>query len=308
MRWGWLAHRPNALRKELPRYAAAATLGFVAAAWDLPHADAAEVPVYRETFNLPDPLQGDPEGLSSFEVAEAVGWFGRRNGGSKGRPGGSTNIAAPLQVFGPGCEPLESIGNDPVFAGDGRGTWTPQVLGVSIWTEEFSFDAGLITRITFQMQHNQTTSNNRLALLMGDTWYISDQFFNNTGGACQQASFDLATTTFGTSPVILPGMGTECFADGLPCGPFKPEPETTGVPLPTSGIVDGFGIFIDGTSANHRFDNYTVYATFEELGQCTSFLLQQQCSGLTGMARARCNQEQIGVCHGLFGVPSRHGR
>ena len=268
-------------------------------------AQAAEVPVYRETFNLPEPNTGD---LSSFGIAEALGWFGRRNGGSAGYPDSEgEGLAAPLEVFGSRvCPDLRSIGNDPVFDGSGRATWTSRVAGVTLWTEEFAFDAGLLTRISFQMTHDAGGSNNRLALLIDDTWYISDQSFSYAGPGCEEVSFNLATTTFGTSPVILPGDASACSPEGVPCGPFQPR--NSGIALPTSGTVDGFGIFIDRVPANHRFDNYTVYATFDALGQCISTLKREQCFGLSKRDRAKCNRQQVRTCFGLFGEKFRRKR
>jgi hypothetical protein len=60
---------------------------------------------------------------------------------------------------------------------------------------------------------------------------------------------DLDTASFGISPVV-----TSCTAP--PCGPFKPT--SFGQPLPPRGRVDAVGWFIDGTGANHRYDNYAI--------------------------------------------------
>lgn len=52
--------------------------------------------------------------------------------------------------------------------------------------------------------------------------------------------------------------------------------------------------------------NTNVNPDFDSVGQCISTLKQQQCSGLTGKAKAACNHAQIGVCHATFNVPSAH--
>jgi hypothetical protein len=73
--------------------------------------------VYRETFNVGSGGQTD---------ARDVGWTARRNGGSAGNPcnneppGGSC-----LAVFPSGSTPMDSVGNDPVFSGEGNAFYSP---------------------------------------------------------------------------------------------------------------------------------------------------------------------------------------
>jgi hypothetical protein len=94
------------------------------------------VPVYRETFNVPG--AGDPTNLSGHAVAAALGWKGLRNGGSFNNPCGSSVVAGEtcLQAFSSGSTPQPSLGNPPVFAGEGNAFWSPQVIGVTVYTEE----------------------------------------------------------------------------------------------------------------------------------------------------------------------------
>jgi hypothetical protein len=256
--------------------------------------------IYRETFNIPDPAQGDPSGLSGSAVAAALGWKGFRNGGSYNNPCSTVPLGETcLQAFSPGSTQLPSIGNLPVFSGSGNAFWSPQVIGVTIYTEEKPIPVELVRQgvITFETRHNQNTSLNRLALRMGDTWYISDRNYFHTAGPStwQTDTFDeLDTALFGTTPV-----DTSCTTP--PCGPFKPG--LFNQTLPETGTVDAIGIFVDGTGANHRFDNYTVSVgleAFPNQGQCISTLIELNCADAAGAARKACNKQQQGICKSFF--------
>jgi hypothetical protein len=52
--------------------------------------------------------------------------------------------------------------------------------------------------------------------------------------------------------------------------------------------------------------NLNINAPFESVGECLGSLKQQECSGLTGQAKAACNHAQIGICNATFNVPSAH--
>jgi hypothetical protein len=265
------------------------------------NAAADDAVIYRETFNVPNPNSG-------AATAAELGWVGFRNGGSFNNPcTGAFPGETCLQAFQPGCTTgLASVGNDPVFAHEGNAFWSPQVIGVSIYTEEFPIDVSLLrkSRISFEIKHSQTGTANRLALRIGDTWYMSEGFATaTTANACQTVNFvDLANAVFGTIQ-----EDTTCTTP--PCGPFKPTVfDTT---LPEVGEVNAFGLFVDGTSASHRFDNYTIsfdLSTFDSVGECISTLIATSCSGLTGRDRASCNREQIASCHAHFDVPSAFAR
>jgi hypothetical protein len=158
------------------------------------------------------------------------------------------------------------------------------VTGLSIWTEEFNVDVGDLLSITFDMNHNQTDSNSRLLLQIGGLWYISELFYSATG-AWETFEFDLTSgLAFGTDPLLMQGdLGAMCAQPGDTCGPFLPA--SFNVTLPANGTVDAFGVFVDGTSANHRFDNYTINAAVPE--PATLALLISGIAGVSYQRRRR---------------------
>lgn len=52
--------------------------------------------------------------------------------------------------------------------------------------------------------------------------------------------------------------------------------------------------------------NINVNSPFASAGECITSRKQQECSGLTGKAKAACNHAQIGVCQASFNIPSAH--
>lgn len=68
------------------------------------------------------------------------------------------------------------------------------------------------------------------------------------------------------------------------------------------GYFDDVGIshtFGGGFSESYDFD---PAPTFETLGECVSTLIADECSGLSGRARAQCNHDQQMSCFDLFDI------
>jgi hypothetical protein len=60
-------------------------------------------------------------------------------------------------------------------------------------------------------------------------------------------------------------------------------------------------VVIAGTNANASYD-FEPAPQFQTLGQCISTLIADNCTGLSGKARATCNHEQQMTCFDLFDI------
>ena len=60
-------------------------------------------------------------------------------------------------------------------------------------------------------------------------------------------------------------------------------------------------VTIAGTNADASYD-FDPAPSFETLGECISTLIADECSGLSGRARANCNHEQQMTCFDIFGI------
>ncbi len=197
-------------------------------------------PIYRETFQFCERTPG-----GSLQASVLVGWNALRKGKPLGDGGllktntpGSPNVLAPFQSLPIGLTP-------------GAAFWVRDTTGLTIFTSEFSFDTSTITSITYDQRFDgfdsglQVRDGSRVALLIGDTWYISDQTFNvNKRSVWESVSFDLTTATFGTF-TPLAGRGPN-------------SPLNSGVSLPANAVVTAFGVYVPRVSDRVRVDNFTL--------------------------------------------------
>lgn len=197
-------------------------------------------PVYRDTFQF-----CARSGTSSLEANLLVGWKALRKGKNLGDGGtikasekGSPNVLKAFRSF-------------PIGATSGNLLWTKPTSGLTIFTDEFSFDIGSIKRVQFDQRFDGLNASNverdgsKIAFLIGNIWFISDQTFNVAKRSVwETVDVDLSSLTWG----MIVGSATT--------GPSAPK--ITGLGLPASGTVTAFGIFVPKVNDRVRIDNYTL--------------------------------------------------
>lgn len=198
-------------------------------------------PFYREIFVRCGVPGIDP--LASASVA----WSALAGGRTIGNPHnlrvntpGSPNVFTAINSFPMGTTPGSAFfPEDP-----------PDVAtDLLIYTQEISFDIGALTFVRYDQRlsgsHGSENNGTRLAFLIGETWYISDQIFSQIQiSAWETVAVDPRNLTYGTTP----------FA--VTVGPFRPT--NSGLPLPASGAVAGFGVFMNSVDGRVRLDNYEL--------------------------------------------------
>ncbi len=203
-----------------------------------PECAQSQEPFYRETF-------GFTAGTNTSEAAQLAGWKAIRTERAIGKtsvwkinsPGAPTN-PAPVNSYPQGNEP-------------GHGTWAVAIPnGLIVYTDEIRFDVSKLSTVRFDQRLSGLDSvgnfdKSRLALLIGSTWYISDQVqVPPNYSVWAPAAFQLSQLTFGTSPHV-------------PCaGPAVPK--NSGLSLPPSGTVLAFGAFFTKVHGRVRIDNYQL--------------------------------------------------
>jgi hypothetical protein len=203
--------------------------------------DASAAPVYRETFQYC--LR---QGNTSINSSLLTGWRAIRKGKGvgdggnlKSSPPGSPNV-------------LKAFRSAPVGATSGNVLWTfATTTGLTIFTDEFSFDIGSIKRVQYDQRFDGLTAStverdgSRIAFLIAGFWYISDQRFDVAKRSVwETVDVDLTKLTFGTSP------------GSINVGPTTPQ--NSGLSLPSNAVVTAFGVYIPRVNDRVRIDNFTL--------------------------------------------------
>lgn len=204
-------------------------------------------PFYRETFRLcPSPE------TSSSNANEFAAWKAFKNDSPIGKIGF-------LKITRPGSPDHPAAYNSfPKGPDDGGAFWSKAALGLTIFTDEINFDVGNLSQIEYQQRLDGYDRNakirdgTQLILLIGDTWYISDQTVRqNVGGFWESVVWAPYKLTYGTTPNVS-GRGPK-------------RPKNFGVSLPQSGTVNAFGVYLPAATDRVRIDNFTVSDSLPEL-------------------------------------------
>jgi hypothetical protein len=139
-----------------------------------------------------------------------------------------------------------------VGATSGNVLWTfATTTGLTIFTDEFSFDIGSIKRVQYDQRFDGLTAStverdgSRIAFLIAGFWYISDQRFDVAKRSVwETVDVDLTKLTFGTSP------------GSINVGPTTPQ--NSGLSLPSNAVVTAFGVYIPRVNDRVRIDNFTL--------------------------------------------------
>jgi hypothetical protein len=222
---------------------ALARLGILLMLGSAAHAHATPQIVYRESF-------GYCTGSAGKLAADQTNWAGFVSGNLKER-------ISNLKVFTYGLGDIGgAVNSDPRGLAQGYAFWWKPVYGLSVITSEFQFDVGILKTQGAVIEYQQRLSGvdptsqpnrTRLALRIDDTWYISSESMQQIRPArWERVEIAPAALTYGTVPVV----------EGR--GPLMPE--SFGVPLPVSGTVKSFGLFMTEVNGRVRFDNFIIRA------------------------------------------------
>ncbi len=203
------------------------------------------IPFYRETFH-----HCGRSGSNSAQ--DLTGWAAVRKGklvsdggDLKVSPAGSPNRFFPINAN---------------ITGFRRGgvLWTKPTTGLTVFTKEFPFDIGIITEVSYEqrldgLDASSTASNprdgSRLAFFIEGTWYISDKIFKvSKRSQWETVKVNPAELTYGT------------IAGDLEHGPNTPQ--NSGMTLPQSALMTGFGFYFPRVNGRVRVDNVTLRSPF----------------------------------------------
>ncbi|MCO6430072.1 MAG: hypothetical protein J5J00_04370 [Deltaproteobacteria bacterium] len=207
---------------------------------------ASATPFYRETFSYCGSAHNPHR--NAFEVAD---WRAVLPGIRRAKIGN-------LKVHPPGGPGnVTDINSNPRGSEDGAGFWAREVSGLTIYTEELSFDVSSLVQVEYHQRLSGISlegvpDGSQLALLINGTWYFSDLVTRQVDrGFFEAVVLSPHELTYGTSPDT-PGVGPV-------------PPANSGVALPSAGPVSAFGVFVPVAHGRVRIDNFTlVDASTEE--------------------------------------------
>jgi hypothetical protein len=236
----------------------AALLAFPLPPLSTAHAD----PFYRETFNLCDSTDS-----SSKSATELANWKAFRGGSTLGKIGF-------LKINPPGSPNLLIAYNStPIGPVDGSAFWSKNISDLTLFTDEFSFDVASLASVSYEQRLNgynattDLTDGSRLALLVGQSWYISDRIVSpQQRGVWESATFPLSGATFGITPNKI-GVGPE-------------RPTNSGFTLPSQGTITAFGVFFPEVTGRLRIDNFTLLDASPQTGVAAQQGSLAQCTDL----------------------------
>ncbi|MEX2493941.1 MAG: hypothetical protein WD425_19540 [Nitrospirales bacterium] len=134
-----------------------------------------------------------------------------------------------------------------------------------------------------------------------DEWQRSD-LNQNVGGWWTTGGFGAPDGMGGCGPTPCPTLLEWLDTLSLDFGQADLVAVSVGVGSYNPGQIGYFdNVVITGTNADASYD-FEPAPQFETLGQCTSSLIADNCTGLTGKARATCNHEQQMACFDLFNI------
>lgn len=122
--------------------------------------------------------------------------------------------------------------------------------GALIKTNGYTIDRDAFSAISFTWTERDSPTDGglRLAIQIGENWYASDALYKN-----ESSSWALQTFNFTTAASAWRALTFTDTALSLS--------DTTLVSALPSGDIIGFGLYVFGTTANVRFDTFTVNAT-----------------------------------------------
>lgn len=193
---------------------------------------------YRETFNYCT----DSGSLAS--ALSASGWTALTSGHSVGKPS-----TLKIQPVGAGKN-LAAVASLPSGPFDGNAYWNRQSKGLHLFTAEITFDVSQLAAVSWSQRIDRQEKEfpnygARLALLIGNTWYISDySATQKIRGRFERRRVAPHLLTYGTSP-LLAGVGIAAA-------------KNSGVRLPETGLVRAFGLFMNRNFEKVRIDDFTL--------------------------------------------------
>jgi len=197
------------------------------------------VTFYKEKFPFCTASLGAP-------AATQTHWMALKSGQPLGKPGF-------MKVFNGGLiSDGGPVNSDPIGLTAGYAFWFRAVYGLTIFTSEFQFDVSLLDTIDFDQRlsginADLTPNGTRLALLIGNTWYMSDRIARQQGRIGMEWKNEIFKPFQET-------YGTSAFSSTV--GPQIPS--NSGVLLPTSGTVRAYGVFLDEVNGRVRIDNFRI--------------------------------------------------
>ncbi len=214
--------------------------------------------IYRETFGFCTASLGKEAGSQS-------NWAGLVTGFPKEKVSNLKSFSYGLSDIG------GSVNSLPIGLAQGYAFWFRPVYGLTVLTGEFQFDAGILKSSSTSIEYKQRLSGvnpltlqpnkTHLAFLIDSTWYISGQYVQQTApGFWESASVNPSGLTYGTVAAV-EGLGPQL-------------PTVFDAPLPASGTVRAFGLFMDEVNGRVRVDNFVIKAQLPP-GSSISTAVQQ---------------------------------
>ena len=199
------------------------------------------VTIYRETFGYCTGSLGAP-------AAQEARWAAFISGLPVAK-------FSNLKVFSYGSSSIGgSVRSNPIGLSEGYSFWFRPTYGLTIFTDEFSFDAAVLRDPTTLIQYEQRLSGinaalelnkTQIAVLIDSTWYISEQSVaQRSVTKWESVSVSPALLTWGAVPAV----GN--------VGPVIPTSFNSA--LPASGVVRAFGVFVTEVNGRVRIENYTI--------------------------------------------------
>ncbi len=202
---------------------------------------ASAAPLYRETFQFCPRVKN-----GSLDADTLVAWKAIR----KGKTLGDGGLLKSSEPGSPNVQ-LKAFQSKPIGKTSGNTLWTQPASGLTLYTTEFTFDISSIIGVSWDQRFDGLDpvrverNGSKVAFLIGNTWYISDQVFNVAKRSVwEPRSAVLSSLTFGTS-VVSPGIGPN-------------TPANSGLSLPAKGTVSAFGLYIPRVNGRVRIDNFTL--------------------------------------------------
>lgn len=233
-------------------------------------------PFYTETFRLCELYE-----TSSKSAMDLAGWKAFRSNSLVGKVGF-------LKVNSPGSlSHPTSYNSDPRGPVEGSAFWSKNVSGLTVFTDEFAFDVSSLKIVQYEQRlggydiASKSKDGSQLALLIGRTWYISDQIvMQQNRGTWESVTYNPSELTFGTSP-SRNGIGPE-------------RPGNFGIKLPLQGYVTAFGLFFPKVTGKVRIDNFSLSDSLLDLRLPGEQGSAAQCETLTGITSGSNNVSNSG--------------
>lgn len=204
-------------------------------------------PFYQENFNF------DSTNVSGGQDA------GRQTSWNAFRSGSRIGVVGFLKVVPGISRLLPAFNSNPSGPDDGYAFWSKDVIGLTIFTDEYTFNVASLARVSYLQRIDGFVTDilggtirdgTRFAIRIrgadgNERWYISDlvvpQIKESTW---EMVDLDISALTFGIAK-LKPDVGPTL-------------PVSGGLTLPPIGVVTAFGVFVDEVRARVRIDNMTL--------------------------------------------------